>query len=326
MSNPTNLNDILQRILNATSTDADVEDLRHWLENSGIQNFQAGKYNVNIEKGQDIHIGDRTYQGHSAEAIREIFLSAIKDLEVYISHEFRRKNLVDADKIANKKATIADKVIKTSRSKKSHLEKSIEISKNTAIFYNQRSTDKQTEKALQVLGSIGSGSGQAVRGIIYLIRKEQSIIIIAKAIKALSKIGKENSSVMPLMSQLLTSNQNSLVIIDAMRDVIKMANNNVAFIQKMLNLLVSNDPKIKNSIIVSMGEVEIGTRTAIDKLLSELKSSKNSLTLRKEVSKSLGKMAIGDKKAILEMGRLATSEKNKYLKACIQTNLNKINC
>ena len=51
MSNPTNLNDILQRILNATSTDADVEDLRQWLENGGIQNFQAGKYNVNIEKG-----------------------------------------------------------------------------------------------------------------------------------------------------------------------------------------------------------------------------------------------------------------------------------
>jgi hypothetical protein len=160
----------------------------------------------------------------------------------------------------------------------------------------------------------------------FFIGKEDSTIMIAKAIKSIAKIGKDNSSVMLLMSRLLTSNQNSLVIIDAMRDVIKMANNNVAFIQKMLNLLASDDVKIKNSIIVSMGEVEIGTRIAIDRLLSELKSSKNSLTLRKEVAKSLGKMAVGDTKAILEMGRLPTSEKNKYLKACIQTNLNKINC
>ncbi len=322
-----NLNDILQHILDGTQTDTDIEILRQWLNSGGIQNFQAGKYNINIENGQDIHIGDRTYQGHSAEAIREIFLSAIKDLKVYISRKSGRKNLVDTGKMANTRANIAAKAIKPiRRPKKSNLEKSIEIPRNTAIFYNPRSTDKETKKALQVLGSIGHGSGQAVRGIIFFIGKEDSTIMIAKAIKAISKIGKDNSLVMPLMSQLLTSNQNSLVIIDAMRDVIKMTNNNTAFIQKMLNLLASDNVKIKNSITISMGEVEIGTRIAIDRLLSELKSSKNSLTLRKEVAKSLGKMAVGDTKAILEMGRLATSEKNKYLKACIQTNLNKINC
>jgi Effector-associated domain 10 len=326
MSNPINPNDILQRILNATSTDADIEDLRQWLESGGIENFQTGKYNVNIEQGQDIHIGDRTYYGFNAEAIREIILSAIKDAEVDISRKSRRKNLADVDKMADTKANITAKSIKPSRRpKKSNLEISIEISKNTAIFYNPRSTEQSTKKALQVLGTIGSGSGQAVQGIIFLIRKEQSKIVIAKAIKALSKIGKDNSSVTLLMSQLLTSNQNSLVIIDAMRDVIKMANNNVAFIQKMLNLLASDNVKIKNSIIVSMGEVEVRTRIAIDRLLSELKSGKNSLTLRKEVAKSLGKIAVGDNKAILEMGRLSTSEKNKYLKACIHTNLKKIN-
>jgi Effector-associated domain 10 len=326
MSNPINPNDILQRILNATSTDADIEDLRQWLESGGIENFQTGKYNVNIEQGQNIHIGDRIYQELDAEIIREIIHSAIKDNEIYNSRRSGSKSLVGADNMTSSKTKIVGKITKPSRPKKSNLEKSIEILKNIAIFYNPRSTDKQTEKALQVLGSIGSGSGQAVRGIIYLIRKEKSTIMIAKAIKAISKIGKDNSLVMPLMSQLLISNQNSLVIIDAMRDVIKMTNNNTAFIQKMLNLLVSNDVKIKNSIIVSMGGVEIGTRIAIDRLLSELKSSKNSLTLRKEVAKSLGKMAVGDTKAILEMGRLATSEKNKYLKALIQTNLRKINC
>ncbi len=72
MSNPSNLNDIIQRILNGTQSDSDVEALRQWLNSGGIQNLQVGKYNVNIGQGQDIHLGDRTYQGLDAEAIREV--------------------------------------------------------------------------------------------------------------------------------------------------------------------------------------------------------------------------------------------------------------
>lgn len=326
MSNPINPNDILQRILNGTSTDVDIEDLRQWFESGGIENFQSGKYNVNIEQGQDIHIGDHIYQGFNAEAIREMFLSVIKDTEVYISRKSGRKNLTNAGKMAKKKASTAGKETKPSRRpKKSNLEISIEISKNTAIFYNPRRTEQQTKNALQVLGSIGHGSGQAVRGILFLIGKEQSKITIAKAIKVLSKIGKDNSSVMPAISKLLTSNHDSLIIIDAMRDVIKMVNNNDAFIQNMLDILSSNNTKIRTSIIVSMGEVANGTRIAIDRLLSELKSTKNTFTLRKKVAKSLGKIAVGDTKAISEMKKLLASEKNKYLKACIDTNLKKIN-
>ena len=72
MINPTNLNDIIQRILNSTQTDSDVESLRQWLNSGGIQNLQVGKYNINIGQGQDIHVGDRTYQGLDAQAIREV--------------------------------------------------------------------------------------------------------------------------------------------------------------------------------------------------------------------------------------------------------------
>lgn len=72
MANPSNLNDILQRILDGTQTDTDVEDLRQWLNSGGVQNLQVGKYNVNIGRGKDIHIGDRIYQGIDAEAIREV--------------------------------------------------------------------------------------------------------------------------------------------------------------------------------------------------------------------------------------------------------------
>jgi hypothetical protein len=78
MANPSNLNDIIQRILNGTQSDSDVEALRQWLNSGGIQNLQIGKYNVNIGQGQDIHIGDRTYQGLDAEAIREVARSVLQ--------------------------------------------------------------------------------------------------------------------------------------------------------------------------------------------------------------------------------------------------------
>jgi hypothetical protein len=78
MTDPSNLNEIIQRILNGNQTDADVEALRQWLNKSGIQNLQVGKYNVNIGQGQDIHFGDRTYQGLDAQAIREVASAVIQ--------------------------------------------------------------------------------------------------------------------------------------------------------------------------------------------------------------------------------------------------------
>jgi hypothetical protein len=88
MANPSNPNDIIQRILNGTQTDDDVEALRRWLSSGGIQsiqNLQVGKYNVNIGQGQNVQIGDtfgglrlRTYQGLDAEAIREVARAVIQ--------------------------------------------------------------------------------------------------------------------------------------------------------------------------------------------------------------------------------------------------------
>ncbi|WP_336622303.1 CHAT domain-containing protein [Chlorogloeopsis sp. ULAP01] len=78
MANPSNLNDIIQRILNGNQTDADIEALRQWLNSGGSQNLQAGKYNINIRQGQDIHIGDCTYQGLDAQAIREVARAVIQ--------------------------------------------------------------------------------------------------------------------------------------------------------------------------------------------------------------------------------------------------------
>jgi hypothetical protein len=78
MANYSNLNNIIERILNGTQTDSDIEVLRQWLNSGGSQNVQIGKYNVNIGQGQNIQIGDRTYQGFDAEAIREVARLVVK--------------------------------------------------------------------------------------------------------------------------------------------------------------------------------------------------------------------------------------------------------
>ena len=78
MANPSNHNETIQRILNGTQTDSDIEALRQWLNSGASQNLQVGKYSVNIGQGQDIHIGDRTYQGLDAEAIREVARSVLQ--------------------------------------------------------------------------------------------------------------------------------------------------------------------------------------------------------------------------------------------------------
>jgi Effector-associated domain 10 len=81
MSIPSNLNDIIQCILLGTQTDPDVETLHQCLNNGDRQNLQLGKYNVNIGKGKDIHIGDRIYQGADAEAIRKVLNEVIEALK-----------------------------------------------------------------------------------------------------------------------------------------------------------------------------------------------------------------------------------------------------
>ena len=54
------LNTIIERIASGTQTATDVEALRVVLSDRNQDLLQLGKYNVNIGRGQDIHIGDRT--------------------------------------------------------------------------------------------------------------------------------------------------------------------------------------------------------------------------------------------------------------------------
>ncbi|PSB01627.1 phosphorylase family protein [Merismopedia glauca] len=81
MTNPEELNAILDRLVQHEQTDADLTVLRQWLSGGGQIASQLGKYNVNLGQGQDIHVGDRIYQGVDAQTIREIVQSILQDLQ-----------------------------------------------------------------------------------------------------------------------------------------------------------------------------------------------------------------------------------------------------
>ena len=67
------LTDLLDRIAEGAHSPADVKRLRRAVNVKGDRRVvQVGKYNVPIQQGRDIHIGDRVYQGADAEAIREV--------------------------------------------------------------------------------------------------------------------------------------------------------------------------------------------------------------------------------------------------------------
>ena len=80
MANHDNLSNIIERILNGSQTQDDIEQLRQLLPTlSDSQTaLQLGKYNVNIGEGKEIHIGDRIYQQWDKEAM-EALVKAIQE-------------------------------------------------------------------------------------------------------------------------------------------------------------------------------------------------------------------------------------------------------
>jgi Effector-associated domain 10 len=81
MSLPDELKPIFDRIAQHQQTAEDMKMLRQHLSTSTQLVSQQGKYNVNLEQGQDIHIGDRIYQGADAETIRNIVQAMVQELQ-----------------------------------------------------------------------------------------------------------------------------------------------------------------------------------------------------------------------------------------------------
>jgi Effector-associated domain 10 len=80
MVRPDPISAILDRIADNSYTSEDLQLLSHLIKVRGDSNvIQLGRYNVRLERGRDIHIGDRIYQGYQAEAIRAMLLDVLRD-------------------------------------------------------------------------------------------------------------------------------------------------------------------------------------------------------------------------------------------------------
>ncbi|MCG5060796.1 MAG: transposase [Limnoraphis sp. WC205] len=65
--------DIIQRIQSGNWNDSDLEVLPQLLQNNDNETLQQlGKFNVSIDDGREIHIGDRNYFNWSDEAIQAV--------------------------------------------------------------------------------------------------------------------------------------------------------------------------------------------------------------------------------------------------------------
>jgi WD40 repeat protein len=79
MSLPDELKPIFDRIAQHQQTATDMAMLRQHLSTGGQFVSQQGKYAVNLGQGQDIHIGDRIYQGIDAEAIKDVIRDLLRE-------------------------------------------------------------------------------------------------------------------------------------------------------------------------------------------------------------------------------------------------------
>lgn len=97
MTTPEELNAILERIVNKQQTETDITVLRQWLSGGQIVS-QQGKYPVNLGQGQEIHIGDKIYQGADAEVIREIVQPLLEELKAtgqFAAYKGQKQQSVD---------------------------------------------------------------------------------------------------------------------------------------------------------------------------------------------------------------------------------------
>ena len=74
---------ILDRISDRQQTDKDIATLRQLFTDNAQALMQVSKFNINIGQGQDIHIGDRIYQGLDAESIHSVIASVLEKRLVY---------------------------------------------------------------------------------------------------------------------------------------------------------------------------------------------------------------------------------------------------
>lgn len=83
---------IIDRIAKGSHTENDIITLRESVIISGDGNtVQVGNGNISIAQGRDIHIGDRVYQGASAEEIKKVLREIVNEEPEPIPIDWRKE-------------------------------------------------------------------------------------------------------------------------------------------------------------------------------------------------------------------------------------------
>ncbi len=102
---------IFDRIAEDKQTPHDILDLRSLIISGDNNVVQIGGQNIHIDEGKDIHVGERIYQGQSAEAIKAVMHQALSE----------------RDEIGVRMIQQLDKQIEEKEEQKKELQKKIEL-------------------------------------------------------------------------------------------------------------------------------------------------------------------------------------------------------
>ncbi len=87
------INDVLDRIVKGEHTPQDISTLRQKILSMRVNGdnniIKIGDVCINIGQGRDIHIGDRIYQGISADAIRDVIYPQLQKHESAIKEQIK---------------------------------------------------------------------------------------------------------------------------------------------------------------------------------------------------------------------------------------------
>ena len=295
---------------------------------SGQITLATGERSVAIggsADGATIVTGDLIAQGLDAKAVKELIQSALKNKKAANSQTADRQSNPDRSGKKIPRTAKATSSAKSTRKPKIFDSATlVKIAQNTAILGNILKTEPEKVKALLLLGKIAIGHAGAIQSVMFRLKLERNDNVIAEAIKTLAKIDKDKLSASSAILKVLAKIKNSSAIISAMVVLAKIATDNIKVVQPMLGLLSNDDRNVKKAVIISLGAVAVGHKTAIDRLLCILESNKSSSAIEQSAANSLGEIIGGDRDALKRIERVITMEKSDAVKKRIAIALNKI--
>ncbi|NES05250.1 MAG: hypothetical protein F6K22_21960 [Okeania sp. SIO2F4] len=179
-----NPNDIINRIRSGNWNDSDLESLRQLLKNNDNETLQQlGKFNVSIDDGKKIHIGDRNYFNWSDEAIQAVVevvqqgkdvtvINSTGKVSIYNYYNYYRE---ETTTIPDETTEETDNLPCPYRGLFTFGPKDAEYFFGREVFIEELYQATQTKRFIPVLGASGSGKSSVIfAGLVPKLQQEDN--------------------------------------------------------------------------------------------------------------------------------------------------------